>query len=88
MIFVIAGTNKVSAEIVKIGSPADSVNSMVVNAVTKKGLSTQYSRRGLVLSFFAKPDVSYYGGSEEQYINVCEPLGEANVAGLHVSYLI
>lgn len=81
VIFVIAGTNKVSAEIVKIGSPADSVNSMVVNAVTKKGLSTQYSRRGLVLSFFAKPDVSYYGGSEEQYINVCEPLGEANVAG-------
>lgn len=81
VIFVIAGTNKVSAEIVKIGSPADSVNSMVVNAVTKKGLSTHYSRRGLVLSFFAKPDVSYYGGSEEQYINVCEPLGEANVAG-------
>ena len=81
VIFVIAGTNKVSAEIVKIGSPADSVNSMVVNAVTKKGLSTQYSRRGLVLFFFAKPDVSYYGGSEEQYINVCEPLGEANVAG-------
>ena len=81
VIFVIAGTNKVGAEIVKIGSPADSVNSMVVNAVTKKGLSTQYSRRGLVLSFFAKPDVSYYGGSEEQYINVCEPLGEANVAG-------
>ena len=81
VIFVIAGTNKVSAEIVKIGSPADSVNSMVVNAVTKKGLSTQYSRRSLVLSFFAKPDVSYYGGSEEQYINVCEPLGEANVAG-------
>lgn len=37
VIFVIAGTNKVSAEIVKIGSPADSVNSMVVNAVTKKG---------------------------------------------------
>ena len=81
VIFVIAGTNKVSAEIVKISSPADSVNSMVVSAVTKKGLSTQYSRRGLVLSFFAKPDVSYYGGSEEQYINVCEPLGEANVAG-------
>ena len=31
--------------------------------------------------FFAKPDVSYYGGSEEKYIKVCEPLGEANVAG-------
>ena len=54
---------------------------MVVNAVTKSGLSTKYSRKGLVLSFFAKPDVSYYGGSEEQYIKVCEPLGAANVAG-------
>ena len=81
VIFVIAGTNKPSADIVKIGSPADSINSMVVNAVTKNRLSTQYARRGLALSFFAKPDVSYYGGSEEQYIKVCEPLGEANVAG-------
>lgn len=25
--------------------------------------------------------MSYYGGSEEQYIRVCEPTGEANVAG-------
>lgn len=33
------------------------------------------------MSFFAKPDVSYYGGSEDQYIQVCEPLGAANVAG-------
>ncbi|MCW6667616.1 S8 family peptidase [Aerococcaceae bacterium NML190938] len=81
VIFVIAGTNKPSEDIVKIGSPADSVNSMVVNAVTKSGLSTKYSRKGLVLSFFAKPDVSYYGGSEEEYINVCEPLGAARVAG-------
>ena len=54
---------------------------MVVNAVTQNGLSTKYARRGLALSFFAKPDVSYYGGSEEKYIKVCEPLGEANVAG-------
>ncbi|WP_018651030.1 S8 family peptidase [Actinobacillus capsulatus] len=81
VIFVVAGTNKPSEEIVKIGSPADSVNSIVVNSVTKRGLSTKYSRKGLVLSFFAKPDVSYYGGSEEQYIKVCEPLGVANVAG-------
>lgn len=70
-----------SADIEKIGSPADSINSMVVNAVTQNGLSTKYARRGLALSFFAKPDVSYYGGSEEKYIKVCEPLGEANVAG-------
>ena len=81
VIFVVAGTNKPSADIVKIGSPADSVNSVVVNSVSKNGLSTKYSRKGLVLSFFAKPDVSYYGGSEEQYIKVWEPLGAANVAG-------
>ena len=81
VIFVVAGTNKPNEDVVKIGSPADSINSMVVNAVTKSGLSTKYSREGLVLSFFAKPDVSYYGGSEEQYIKVCEPLGAANVAG-------
>ena len=81
VIFVVAGTNKPSADIEKIGSPADSINSMIVNAVTQNGLSTKYARRGLALSFFAKPDVSYYGGSEEKYIKVCEPLGEANVAG-------
>lgn len=81
VIFVVAGTNKPSADIEKIGSPADSINSMVVNAVTQNGFSTKYARRGLALSFFAKPDVSYYGGSEEKYIKVCEPLGEANVAG-------
>ncbi len=81
VIFVVAGTNKPSNDVVKIGSPADSINSVVVNAVTKNGLSTKYTRRGLALSFFAKPDVSYYGGSEEKYIRVCEPLGEANVAG-------
>ena len=81
VIFVVAGTNKPNDSVVKIGSPADSINSMVVNAVTKSGLSTKYSRKGLALSFFAKPDVSYYGGSEEKYIQVCEPLGAASVAG-------
>lgn len=81
VIFVVAGTNKPSEDIVKIGSPADSINSVVVNSVTKMGRSTKYSRKGLVLSFFAKPDVSYYGGSEEQYIRVCEPLSDAYVAG-------
>lgn len=81
VIFVVAGTNKPSDDIVKIGSPADSINSLVVNAVTINGLSTKYARKGLALSFFAKPDVSYYGGSEEKYIQVCEPLGAALVAG-------
>ena len=81
VIFVVAGTNKSREDVNKIGSPADSINSMVVNAITKSGLSTKYSRKGLALSFFAKPDVSYYGGSEEQYIQVCEPLGATFVAG-------
>ena len=81
VIFVVAGTNKSREDVNKIGSPADSINSMVFNAVTKSGLSTKYSRKGLALSFFAKPDVSYYGGSEEQYIQVCEPLGATFVAG-------
>lgn len=81
VIFVVAGTNKSREDVNKIGSPADSINSMVVNAVTKSGLSTKYSRKGLALSFFAKPDVSYYGGSEEQYIQVCEPLETTFVAG-------
>lgn len=81
IIFVIAGTNKSSDVINKIGSPADSINSMVVNAVTKDRLSTQYARKGIVLSFFSKPDVSYYGGSSEQYMHVCKPEGEAKVAG-------
>lgn len=81
VIFVVAGTNKSREDVNKIGSPADSINSMVVNAITKSGLSTKYSRKGLALSFFAKPDVSYYGGSEEQYIQVCEPFGATFVAG-------
>lgn len=81
VIFVIAGTNKPSTDIEKIGSPADSINSLVVNSVNKEGKPTKYSRKGLVLSFFSKPDVSYYGGSEEKYIKVCEPLGAVDVAG-------
>lgn len=81
VIFVVAGTNKPSADVIKIGAPADSINSIVVNAVTKEGLSTAYTRRGPVLSFFAKPDVSYYGGSKDGYIQVCEPNGVQSVAG-------
>ena len=81
VIFVISGTNKSGKQRKKIGSPADSINSIVVNSVTVKNESANYSREGIVLSFFAKPDVSYYGGSEEKYIKVCEPLGASNVSG-------
>lgn len=43
----------------KVGSPADSLNSIVVNAVDFEGKSASYTRRGPVLSFFHKPDVIY-----------------------------
>ncbi len=44
----------------KIGSPADSINGLVVNAITKSGISTKYTRKGIAflnqqvhrLSFF------------------------------------
>ncbi len=82
IIFVIAGTNKKVAESdKKIGSPADSINGMVVNSVGLDNKPTKYSRKGKVLEFFTKPDVSYYGGTPESYIKVCEPLGEAFVSG-------
>lgn len=81
VIFIIAGTNKSNEAISKIGSPADSINSIVVNSVTRSGKVPAYGRKGLALSFFSKPDVSYYGGSREEYINVCEPLGQSSVAG-------
>lgn len=83
VIFVVAGTNKPAnaAKIMKIGAPADSLNSLVVNAVDFHGKSASYTRRGPVLSFFHKPDVSYYGGDGPDKIIVCEPLGKACVIG-------
>ncbi|MDC4234127.1 S8 family peptidase [Pasteurella multocida] len=83
VIFVIAGTNgKMNgAQRKKIGSPADSLNSLIVNSVDFEGNPTSYSRKGIVLSFFIKPDVAYYGGGNGQFINVCEPLGAAKVTG-------
>lgn len=79
VIFVVAGTNKENNAI-KIGAPADSLNSIVVNSVDFDNKSASYSRRGPVLSFFMKPDVSYYGGDKSK-ITVCTPLGRADVVG-------
>ncbi|MFA9377852.1 MAG: S8 family peptidase [Lachnotalea sp.] len=83
VIFVIAGTNKPNAikKRLKIGAPADSINAIVVNSVNQQGKPATYSREGLVLSFFNKPDVSYYGGDGPQKIRVCTSTGEAYVAG-------
>ena len=82
VIFVIAGTNKPkNSKIRKIGSPADSINSLVVNSVGFDNKPADYSREGLVLSFFNKPDVCYYGGDNNKGIRTCAPLGEAFVSG-------
>lgn len=83
VIFVIAGTNGAinNGQRTKIGSPADSLNSLIVNSVDFEGKPASYSRKGIVLSFFTKPDIAYYGGGNGGFVNVCEPLGSAKVAG-------
>ena len=65
----------------RIGAPADSINALVVNAVTKDKKPADYSRCGPVLSFFTKPDISYYGGDHANPVRVCTPTGEGFVAG-------
>ena len=68
----------------KIGAPADSINSLVVNSVTLENKPSKYSREGTVLSFFNKPDVSYYGGEGEDGSNCLKaysPLGDVFVKG-------
>ncbi len=82
VIFIVAGTNDAGNTKSKlIGSPADSLNSIVVNSVSKERKIVDYSRHGPVLSFFNKPDISYYGGTSGDEIIVCKPLGEDRVTG-------
>lgn len=83
VIFVIAGTNKNSSHRrpMAIGSPADSINSLVVNSVDSNNKPAAYTRKGPVLSFFTKPDVSYYGGDNEKPMRVCTSTGESLVSG-------
>ena len=76
VVFVVAGTNtNENKEVVRIGAPADSINSLVINAVDKDGKKASYSRKGKVLSFFVKPDVCAFGGDFGEYLNVCTPTG-------------
>lgn len=82
VIFIIAGTNgNPDDKPMRIGAPADSLNSIVVNSVTLEGRPASYHRIGPVLSFFHKPDISYYGGDRGQLMHVCTPLGEELVQG-------
>lgn len=83
IIFIIAGTNKGvgDKENMRIGAPADSINSLVINSVSFDNEPTDYSRSGPVLSFFTKPDISYYGGDKNSPLRVCTPMGEEFVKG-------
>ena len=82
VVFVIAGTNKEEAEPPKtIGTPADSINSLVVNSVSFDNTPALYTRKGPVLSFFIKPDISYYGGDKTKKIKVCTNKGIEYVQG-------
>ncbi len=82
VVFVVAGTNdKQKTGRKKIGAPADSLNSLVVNATDFHRKSASYTRTGPVLSFFNKPDISYYGGDRGEGIMVCGPLGGETVTG-------
>ena len=74
VIFVVSGTNLGEGETDKrVGSPADSINSIVVNAVDRDKVPALYSRHGPVLSFFGKPDISYYGGTRDDGLVVATP---------------
>lgn len=80
VIFVVSGTNRTDKQIEKrdyrIGSPADTINGLVVNSVDFKNKPASYTRVGPVLSFFNKPDVAYYGGDFNEKIRLCNGLGE------------
>ena len=73
VIFVVCGTNNNLHDNAQpfIGSPADSINSIVVNAVTKEGIIPEYARRGPVLSFHLCPDLCEIGGDATSPLTVC-----------------
>ncbi|MBE7004742.1 MAG: S8 family peptidase [Ruminococcaceae bacterium] len=84
VLFVISGTNDEQqnrSPRMRIGSPADSLNAVVVNSVKRSGIPASYSREGTVLSFFNKPDVSYYGGDYDERIVAYSPYGKEDVCG-------
>ena len=83
VIFVVAGTNRTKQNInsIRIGAPADSLNSLVVNAVDFHGKPTSYTRKGPVLSFFYKPDICYYGGDKDEKMTAYVPFTKIGVYG-------
>ncbi|MBQ0165955.1 MAG: S8 family peptidase, partial [Treponema sp.] len=83
VVFVVSGTNKPDEEVAekRIGAPADSINSVVVNSVDFDNQPAVYSRTGPVLSFYNKPDLCYYGGTSEDRLTLYAPYGKCKVYG-------
>lgn len=83
VIFIVSGTNKMHPTKApqRIGAPADSLNALVVNSVTRSGKAASYTRVGPVLHFFNKPDICYFGGDGQDTIRVCNAQGEGHVKG-------
>ena len=86
IIFVVSGTNdnrSMKEGMLRVGSPADSLNAVVVNSVKRNGMPASYTRKGTILSFFNKPDVSYYGGDYEagERIKACSSVDIEEVYG-------
>ncbi len=83
VIFVVAGTNNRDRRksFPRIGSPADSINSVVVNAVSLSGNPVEYARKGPVLHFFKKPDVAVFGGDRLDGMVVYSSRGRIKESG-------
>ncbi len=81
VIFIVAGTNKIAADDrskpKRVGAPADSINSLVVNATSILKEPASYTREGPVLRFFRKPDISCFGGDITGQMAVYRPGGIA-----------
>lgn len=75
VIFIVAGTNRTDSNrnVKLIGPPADSLNAIVVNSLNSQDLPASYSRKGPVLRYFRKPDVSCFGGDDDKPMMVCSP---------------
>ncbi len=83
IIFVVAGTNNNNRRrsFPRIGAPADSLNSIVVNSIGLDGRPAEYSRSGKVLYFFDKPDVSVFGGDRLDPMIVHSSRGRIKTSG-------
>lgn len=83
VVFIVAGTNNNEGDysFPTIGSPADSINSIVVNSVDEDGRIPEYARKGPVLEFFPGPTLCAIGGSKKKPIVVYSGKGKKKDSG-------